>query len=76
MKELNKSLENKKKIGTTKSLEDAIENELEKGHQNLEKKQTKKASKSQKETGKKLQELANFFEISIYRGISYVCYFI
>ena len=62
MTELNKSLENKKKIGTTKNLEDAIESELEKGHQSLEKKQTKKASKSQKETGKKLQELANFFE--------------
>ena len=62
MKRLNRELENKNNLEQTQEIEDEIKQSLEEGTENLEKKNKKRASKSQKKTSEKLGELANLFK--------------
>ena len=61
MRELNSKLENKKKIQDTTPREQQIEQQLSEGHDNLEKDNKRRASKSQKSASEQIGELANFF---------------
>ena len=62
MKDLNNKLENKKSLSKSTELEGEISDELTKGKDDLEKNRKNRASKSQKEAGKKLEKLANLFK--------------